>query len=69
MPRASRKRRYCSSRCSKAAYRLRKRWRKGPAPQAGCVVCGESLDLVHADERTCSDRCRQRLSRARAVTV
>ena len=30
-----------------------------------CRVCGKRLDAIRATRRTCSDRCRQRLSRAR----
>lgn len=30
-----------------------------------CCVCGAPLDAMRATRRTCSDRCRQRLSRAR----
>ena len=65
MERDSRKKRYCSARCKKAAYRLRKKLRQAPAGQNGCVVCGKPLELDMANEHCCGDRCRKRLERAR----
>jgi predicted nucleic acid-binding Zn ribbon protein len=36
-----------------------------PAPTLSCVVCGSTFTAKRADAKTCSARCRQRLSRGR----
>lgn len=66
MPRKSRKKRYCSRACEAKAYRARKQWRGNRrGDQAGCIICGQPMDLKKANQHTCSQRCRKRLQRCR----
>ncbi len=36
---------------------------------SNCLVCGNSMDKRRYDAKTCSDRCRARLSRSNAIAV
>lgn len=50
----------CGRACAQRIYRRERREARSPR---SCVVCGESFD-ARGDAKTCSARCRKRLSRS-----
>ena len=49
--------------------RLEEAWEKQHIVVMNCLVCGETLAQRRLDAKTCSGRCRARLSRHGPVTL
>jgi predicted nucleic acid-binding Zn ribbon protein len=57
----------CSYRCRSERENAKRR--VGPYEPRACAVCGEPFTPKRSDAKTCSDRCRQKLRRARLSQI